>query len=86
MEKENARQSVAVQPCEIELLSLGDLHNPNEKEDKNRDNRKDSYETLFFADGTENKIRLLFGNKIEFCERPFEVSFALQTTRTNGEF
>ena len=86
MEEENPRNAIRVESYKIGALSFGNLNDAEQKHQKDGHDAKNTDKTLLFADGTENEIRLLFGNEIEFGHCAFQKSLALKTAWTDGHF
>ena len=86
MKEENTCYAICIDSHKIGALSFGNLNDAEQKHQKDGHNAKNTDKTLLFADGTENEIRLLFGNEIEFGHCAFQKSLALKTAWTDGHF
>ena len=76
MEEENAQDAVAVDSSKAGFLSLGEDDETQDECHEQRDDNGRTHKPLFFTDGTENEVGILFRHIFQFCLSPVEKAFS----------
>ena len=85
MEQEYPRDTITIDPPELERLPLGKIHQPQNKAEKQHKDRGRPEKALLLAYGAEDEVGVLFRHELELCLRPVQESLALQPARSDGD-
>ena len=86
MEKDDGRQPVAIDARVHRALPLGSKEDAQEQRHVKRDDERRAHESPVLANGAEDEVGALLGNKIIFGLRALQESFAEKPARADGDF
>ena len=86
MEEEDGGDPVAVDAGEMGALSFRHFHEAEDERQEQPDDNGASDKAPFFADGAENEVRALLGDKVVFGLGAFEEAFPGESAGADGNF
>ena len=80
MEQEYTGNTIPIHPSEDKRLTVCKIHQSHRQCQEQGKYDNSSKESLFLTNGTEDKIGILFWNKMQFCLRSIKESLTRQSS------